>query len=305
MIMPKYAALCSGQGSQYAGMGKELYENFDSVKRIYECAGDILGFDVKKLSFDGPEEEMTLTRYAQPLIFTHSMACFEAAKNSLPFPDAVGGHSVGEVAALCAAGTYSLEDGFRVIKARAESMGAIDTPATMIAVMSADVAAIQAACDATPGYVVSVNYNQPSQTVIAGELDATVAAGELLAGQGMRVVRLAVSTAFHTNLMQPAQAAFRAVLETIAFGAPKCDFYSNLTGGKLVVENYADYFTQHMISPVRFVEEMAAMDQDGIDVCIEFGPKKTASTLAKKNVKRFAVGNAEDLASIEKAATLF
>jgi [acyl-carrier-protein] S-malonyltransferase len=303
--MPKYVALFSGQGAQYPGMGKNLYESFDSVKKIYECAGDILGFDVKKLSFDGPEEDMMLTRYAQPLIFTLSMAAFEAARESLPAPDAVAGHSLGEVAALCAAGAYSLEDGLRLIKARADSMGAVTTHGTMIAVLSADVDAIKAACEAAPGYVVPVNYNQPGQTVIAGELEATVSAGDALAAQGMRVVRLAVSAAFHTKLMESAVAPFRAALETIKFKIPTCDFYSNLTGDKLAVENCAEYFTKHMVSPVRFVEEMAAMDRDGVDICVEFGPKKTASTLAKKNVKRIAVANVEDSETLAKAAGLF
>jgi [acyl-carrier-protein] S-malonyltransferase len=210
-------------------------------------------------------------------------------------PEAVAGHSLGEFAALCCAGAYSLEDGFRIIKARAKTMeeAAGAAPGAMYAIIGGDAAKIAAACEEADGFVVPVNFNLPTQTVISGEEDAAIKAAEALAAAGARTVRLNVSSAFHTKLMQPAADAFKADISGISFSAPTVDFYSNLTGGKYTPEDFPEYFAAHMVSPVRFVEEVAAISADGIEVCVELGPGKAGSTLVKKNIRGMTVANVE------------
>lgn len=303
----RIAGLFSGQGSQYSGMGKELCENFEEARRVYECAGDLLGYDVKKLSFEGAEEELQLTLYAQPLIFTHSVAAFAVARKTLPMPHGVAGHSMGEFAALQCGGGYSLEDGFRLIGARAKAMDVASktVPASMYAVIGGESSEAEAVCESVDGLVIAANYNLPTQTVIAGESAATAKAAEILAEQGKKVVQLNVSTAFHTSLMEGACDIFLENIGGVAFQPLQTDFYSNVTGARYKIEDYAAYFVKHMVSPVRFVEECQAMEQDGVTVCVEFGPKKTVSTLAKKNVRAFTVCNVDDLASLKKAEKTF
>jgi [acyl-carrier-protein] S-malonyltransferase len=283
----KIAALFSGQGSQYPGMGKALYEASPAARAVYECAGDVLGFDVASVSFTSSAEELSRTLVSQPVIFTLSMAAWAAAGDLLPPVAAVAGHSLGEFAALCCAGAYSLEDGFRLIKARAAAMeeAAGENPGAMAAILGSDEATVAAACEAAPGFVLPVNFNLPSQTVISGDVEAVETAAAKLAGGGARIVRLAVSSAFHTARMHTAAERFRAETAGILFHAPTIDFYSNLTGGKLIPEDYPAYFARHMVSPVRFVEQVAALVADGVDTCVEFGPGRTVSTLAKKNAR--------------------
>ena len=174
----------------------------------------------------------------------------------------------------------------------------------MYAVVGGDADEVRAACEAVEGLVLPVNFNLPSQTVISGETAAAAKAAALLEAQGKKVVRLSVGSAFHTTIMASAAEKLRGMLGGIAFSPAAVDFYSNLTGGKLAVDDYPAYFAEHMVSPVRFVEEVNAMAADGIEVCIEFGPKKTACTLAKKNVKALSVANVEDMKTLSKAAAL-
>lgn len=298
----KIAALFSGQGSQYPGMGKALVGNYPEAARVYELGADILGYDIAALSFEGAEAELNRTLHSQPAIFTLSMAAYEAAKTRMPPITAVAGHSLGEFAALCCAGAYSLEDGFRLIKARAAAMNdaAALTPGAMVAVIGSDEAAIKSACEETEGFVVPVNFNLPGQTVISGEEAAVAAAAEALAAGGARTVKLAVSSAFHTKLMQPAADRFRVDIAGVAFREPCVDFYSNLTGGRFVPGDLADYFARHMVSPVRFVELVNAMAADGIDCCVEFGPGRSASTLAKKNARALTVFSVDSPETMEK-----
>lgn len=300
--MPKIAALFGGQGSQFPGMGKALYDSFGCVREIYATASGISGFDVAAVSFEGSEEELARTQVSQPVIFTHAIAAFAAMRERMQLAvSAVAGHSLGEFAALCCAGAFSPEDGLRLIKARALAMEEV-SGGVMYAIVGSCEETVAAACAEAGGFVQPVNFNLPNQTVISGEAEACARAAELLAAKGTKAVKLAVGSAFHTAMMEPAAAKLLAAAEGVSYSPPRCDFYSNLTGGKLWVENYPDYFARHMVSPVRFSDEMRALAADGIDTCVEFGPGKTAITLAKKNVRAFAVYNVGDTESLEKTA---
>lgn len=300
--MSKTAALFSGQGSQYPGMGKEFFDAFLYVRDIYACGGDILGYDLAKISFTGSDEQLAQTIYAQPAIFALSLAGFTVASRELGFsPYCVAGHSLGEYAALYCAGAFGLEDGFRIIKARAEAMTeAGDSDAAMYAVMGSDEDGIRAACEEAGGYVIPANFNHPGQTVISGNAEPCAKAAEALAAKGAKIVRLSVSRAFHTELLREAAQRFQSDISNIKFSPLKLVFYSNLTGGKLQIDDYSDYLANHTVSPVRFSEQIQSMAADGVDTCVDFGPKRTAATMAKKNTKALTVFGVEDMASLKK-----
>lgn len=303
--MAKNVFLFSGQGSQYPGMGKELLEAVPSAGSVYECASDILGYDLKQLCFEGSEQQLAETRISQPAIFATSLVALEAAKSKeIPF-DAVAGHSLGEYAAMVAGGVLSMEDGFRAIKARAEAMQdcTLKSDGGMIAVLGLPADVIEAVCKETDGYVVPVNYNSPAQTVIAGEKAALEkAAAAMTAAGAKRTVPLAVSAAFHSKLMQPAADRFYQEIADLPFSEAKVPFYSNLTGGEL--KDFSDmpsYLAKHIVSPVRFTEELNSLHQNGFDRFIELGPNKVLTGLVKKTLKDVTAFHIEDRKTLEAA----
>lgn len=299
----KTAFLFSGQGSQYPNMGHELSDLYSDVSHIYECGSDILGFDLKNACFNYDENELAKTAVSQPAIFVTSLVALKAAElNDLTF-EAVAGHSLGEYAAMVASGILSLEDGFKVIKARAAAMQkcAEQQDGAMYAIIGLTSSEIEDVCNSIDGYVIPVNYNSPSQIVIAGESLAAESAAKIFTEMGKRAVKLNVSAAFHSKLMKPAADELLPILKSVTFNEPKVDFYCNLYGKKL--EDFSDmpnYLANHLTSAVRFTDEILTMSDDGFDTFIELGPNKVLTGLVKRTLKGVNALNIEDSKTLTK-----
>lgn len=293
------AFLFAGQGSQYVGMGKALLEANPEFEYLYNTASEILGKDMKDICFNSEDTELAKTINSQPAIMLTSLLCFEVAKkNGISF-DAVAGHSLGEYASMVASGMLSLEDGFKVIKARAEAMDKANG-GLMYAILKVSIEDITKVCHDIEGYVVPVNYNSPVQTVIAGEDSAVLKAVETLTSMKARCVKLNVSSAFHSDIMKPCAEEFYNSIKDIQFKNPTIRVYSNLLGRELTdFSDMPSLLKEHMISAVHFTDELNSMSNDGFDTFIELGPNKVLSGLVKKTLKGAAVLNIEDVASLE------
>ncbi|MBP5433294.1 ACP S-malonyltransferase [Ruminococcus sp.] len=297
-------ALFSGQGSQYEGMGKDIAEAMPELMDVYAAGSDILGCDLKNICFDAPLDELSRTINSQPAIMATSIVCLKAAQSRGFTFDGVAGHSLGEYAAMYASGMISLEDAFRLIKARAAAMEEATASAegAMAAVMKIAPEEVERVCSEAEGYVTAVNYNSPAQTVIAGTPEGIAEVSEIFTEMKARVIPLNVAGAFHSKLMQPAADKFYETAKAIGFKAPQVKYYSNLTGGELTdFSDMASMLAKHIVSPVRFTSELAAMQEAGADRFVEFGPGRTLTGLVKKTLKDVTAVNVEDLETLEGA----
>lgn len=303
MTAEKTVFLFSGQGSQYAGMGVSLAEKYPELKAIFDEAADILGFDLYGKCAEASDEELAKTVISQPAIMAVSLCAAEALRINGITAAAAAGHSLGEYAAMVYTGMVSRADGFRLIKARSEAMqkAAETNKGAMYAIIGKSVDEIEKVCEETEGYVLPVNYNSSVQTVIAGEENAAKAAADTLAAAGARAVKLNVASAFHSKLMQSAADEFKSAAEKITFAEPKIKMFSNITGAMLdSIENMPERLAKHIVSPVRFTDELAALNALGYDTFIECGPNKVLSGLVKKTLKGVNIANVQDADSLAK-----
>lgn len=298
-------SLFSGQGSQYEGMGRDIADAMPELLYILDTGSEILGRDLKAICFDTLREELARTVNSQPAIMAVSILCLEAAKAKGFAFDGVAGHSLGEYAAMYAAGMVSLGDAFRLIKARSEAMeeAAASAKGAMAAVMKIAPEAVEEVCANAKEYVAAVNFNSPAQTVIAGTPEGIAEVTEIFTEMKARVKALNVTGAFHSKLMQPAADKFYETAKTVEFKAPQVKYYSNVTGGELTdFSDMASLLAKHIVSPVRFTSELAAMQAAGADRFVEFGPGKTLTGLVKKTLEGVTAINIENLETLEGAA---
>lgn len=284
----KTVLLFPGQGSQTQGMGVTLASENRCAAEVFEAASDIVGFDILDKCANAPIEELSSTIVAQPALMAVSLASAYVIRDRGAEIEAAAGHSLGEFPAMVFTGIVSLEDGFRLIKARSEAMqrAAESSDGVMYAVIGADAADIERVCGETEGYVVPVNYNSAVQTVIAGEAAAAETAAGVLAGMGARTVKLNVASAFHSKIMQPAADEFLPFAGTISYNMPSVTMLSNITGKPVdSVDDMGSRLAQHIVSPVRFTDELSWLSDNGFDTFVECGPGKTLIGLAKKTLK--------------------
>jgi [acyl-carrier-protein] S-malonyltransferase len=272
-----------GQGAQFTGMGKELYETSAVAKELFEKANEILGFRITDIMFEGTAEELKETKVTQPAVFLHSVIL---AKTLGIQPDMVAGHSLGEFSALVANGTLSFEDGLRLVSQRALAMqkACEITPSTMAAVLNLDDKIVEDICASIDGIVVAANYNCPGQLVISGEYNAVELACEKMKEAGAkRALILPVGGAFHSPMMEPAREELAAAIEATTFNAPSCPVYQNVTASAV---SDASEIKKNLIiqltAPVRWTQSVQQMIQDGATSFTEVGPGKVLVGLVNK-----------------------
>ena len=274
-----------GQGAQFVGMGKDLYDNNAEAKELFEKANEILGFRITDLMFNGTEEDLKQTKVTQPAIFLHSVLLAKSLGDDFK-PDMVAGHSLGEFSALVAAGALSFEDGLKLVSKRAHAMqkACEAQPSTMAAVLALPDAKVEELCAEVDDVVAPANYNCPGQVVISGTVPGIDAACEkMLAAGAKRALKLKVGGAFHSPLMQPAHDELAEAIATVEFKTPVCPIYQNVDGKPHTdPEDIKANLVKQLTAPVRWTYDVEAMIADGATEFVELGPGNVLQGLVKK-----------------------
>jgi [acyl-carrier-protein] S-malonyltransferase len=294
MIMKAY--VFPGQGAQFSGMGKELYESSPIAKKMFDKANEILGFEITKIMFEGTDEELKQTKVTQPAIFLHSTILAACLGEDFK-PDMVAGHSLGELSALVANNTLSFEDGLRLVYQRALAMqkACEAEPSTMAAILGLEDNVVEKICAEIDGVVVPANYNCPGQLVISGAFPAVEeACAKLTEAGAKRALMLPVGGAFHSPLMEPARAELAAAIEATEFSTPSCPVYQNVTASAVSdASEIQKNLIAQLTAPVKWTQTMNAMIADGCSEVVEVGPGKVLQGLFKKVDRAFATSSAE------------
>lgn len=303
------ALLFSGQGSQYVGMGKSLYDSEPLARGVFARADQLLGYSLSDICFNGPEDLLRQTRYTQPALFVHEVAILAAIGQ--PHFEAVAGHSLGEYTALYTAGVLTFEDALQLVALRGELMyrAGLERPGTMAAIIGLEDSTVEALCSQTEGIVVAANYNSPGQVVISGDRDAVRALLPCFKEAGARMVReLPVSGAFHSPLMESARQCLAVAIEKITFSPPSCRVYLNASGtSATTVEEIRSLLVEQLTAPVRWTTILRTMYADGIRRFVEIGPKNVLQGLVRRtlgsDVEVFGIDTNEDIRNYQHLVT--
>jgi [acyl-carrier-protein] S-malonyltransferase len=284
--MSKKAYVFPGQGAQFVGMGKDLYDQFEIARDMFAKADEILGFSISNEMFNGTDEGLRQTKITQPAIFLHSVIAAKCLGDDFA-PDMVAGHSLGEFSALVANGTLNFEDGLKLVYQRAMAMqeACEMKPSTMAAVLGLEDAKVEEICASiSSGVVVPANYNCPGQLVISGDIEAINEACEKLKAAGAkRALVLQVGGAFHSPLMKPAEEKLASAIENTHFNTPSCPVYQNVSAkAETDPQTIKDNLLKQLTAPVKWTQCVQAMVTDGATYFVELGPGKVLQGLVKK-----------------------
>ena len=304
----KKAFIFPGQASQYVGMGKDLYDQFSIAKTYFDRANEIMKTDLKKICFEGPEEELKKTCVTQPALFVHSVIVAEILKEKGFKPEGVAGHSLGEYSALAAVNGFSFEAGLELVKKRSELMysAGIEKPGTMAAIIGLEAEQVNELCGsvADSGIIQPANYNSPGQIVVSGDITAVKKVMELALKAGaMKAVELVVSGAFHSPLMEDARQGLKEALEKTTINDTEVPLYSNVEAVAVhEKDKIRDLLFRQLISPVRWQESMENMIKDGYDQFYEIGPGRVLKGLLKRISRQTPcreIGAVDDIRNLE------
>ncbi|HBF35721.1 MAG TPA: [acyl-carrier-protein] S-malonyltransferase [Firmicutes bacterium] len=306
--MRKVAFIFPGQGAQYVGMGKEIYDNYPVAKEVFDKADQILGRSISDVCFNGPDDLLKDTRNAQPAIVVTSIALFRILAEEGIKPDFTAGHSLGEYSALIASEAVSFGDGLRLVKTRSRLMAEADPDhqGMMAAILGMDRNTLSVLLQeaSAVGLVEAANYNCPGQIVASGDKKGIAKLQELVVAKGGKVIPLAVSGAFHSSFMKKAADAFRPELEKVEWSAPNPPVVANVFAKPVSKEQLTDSLYRQICSSVLWEDTLHYLRGQGIDTFIELGPGKVLTGLVKKTLKDASFFNCEDLTSIKKALAI-